>query len=178
MSSLRLSAQFSDRKLLHAELNTKKLHAWMKFPDAVISFGDIDPQPSIIFEVSFSESYDDLVSDALQWLTKSQGRVRLVVLINIKEDIQSRTARKNSKEAPRRIKTLMKSFGNAKAKDRSGIDYDTDATSDDGMYEDIKAAIEVEDWVGPIQATLELWHMADGHPRQRGDQIVRSHFYG
>lgn len=51
-------------KLFHAELNTKKLHAWTKFPDAVITFGDIDskPRPSVIFEVGFKH----LVSDTLQ----------------------------------------------------------------------------------------------------------------
>jgi hypothetical protein len=119
-----------------------------------------------------------LVSDALQWLTKSQGKVRLVVLVDIKEDIESRTARKKSNKARRRINALMKRFGNAKAKDRSGIDYDSDATSDDEMYENLKSAIEVEDWVGPIQAKLELWHMVNGDPRQRGEQIVRARFYG
>jgi hypothetical protein len=141
-------------KLFHAELKTKKLHAWTKFPDAIITFGDIDsePRPSIIFEVGFTERYDDLVSDAWQWLTKSKGKVRLVVLVDVKEDIQSRTARKKSNKARRRIKALMKRFGNAQAKDRSGIDYDADATSDDEMYENLKSAIAVEDWVGPIQA--------------------------
>lgn len=83
---------------------------------------------------------------------KIPRKVRLVVLVDVKEDIQSRTARKKSNKARRRIKALMKRFGNAKAKDRSGIDYDSDATFDDEMYENLESAIEVEDWVGPIQA--------------------------
>jgi hypothetical protein len=166
-------------KLHDPELNTKKLHAWTKFPDAAITFGAIGSAllPSVIVEVGFTESYADLRSDALQWLTKSQGRVRLVVLVDIKEDIQSLMARNKSDKTRDRVKALTKRFGNAKAKNRDGIDYSSDETSDDEMYENLRSAIEVEDWVGAIQVKLELWHMANGDPQQRGEQIVRSRFY-
>src|SRR5438046_1651411 len=92
--------------------NTKKLQAWTKFPDAVILFGDPDskPLPSVVFEVGFTESYTDLVSNAAQWLEKSGGKVRLVVLVNIKEDVQSRRARQRSEEAQRRTRELVTQF--------------------------------------------------------------------
>ena len=49
-------------KLHDAELNTKKLHAWTKFPDAAITFGAIGSAllPSVIVEVGFTEIYADL----------------------------------------------------------------------------------------------------------------------
>lgn len=168
------------RSKFHESRKTKKLQAWTKFPDAAILF--VDPEsgqlPSVVFEVGFTESYADLVSDAAQWLEKSGGDVRLVVLVNVEEDIQSRKASQKSKESQRRTLELLSKFGNNKAKGQEeGSDVETDAESDAEMYKSIKSTIVVEDWIGPIKTTLEVWHMINGSPRLRQPPIVRTHHY-
>ena len=163
----------------HFHANTKKPQAWTKFPDAAIVFRDqkFDPLPSVVFEVGFTESYNDLVGDTTQWLQRSGGEVRLVVLVNIKEDIQTRRARQISDEVRRRVRELIKTFGTAKAKDREGIDHDdSDVESDAEIYCNIQSAVVVEDWVGPITATLEVWHMANNTSKLRQPPIVSPHY--
>jgi hypothetical protein len=167
-------------KVFHANQNRKKLHAWTKYPDTAIVFGDeeSDPLPSVVFEARFTESYDDLVSDAAQWLQKSRGKVRLVILVNIEEDVQSKMARRTPSEAQRRTRKLLTEFGKAKVKDREGIDHkDSDVESDEEMYDDIRCRIVVEDWVGPISATLEVWHMVNDTPTLRQLPIVSPHYH-
>lgn len=44
------------------------------------------PDPRVVFEVGFSETYDDLLNGTRQWLEWSGGLFKLVVLINIDED--------------------------------------------------------------------------------------------
>jgi len=170
---------------------TKKRQAWTKFPDATIEFGAESSMKlqSVVFEVGFSENYTDLVSDAKQWLERSRGKTRLVILVNIEEDKKSRKARLNSNEAKTRIRDLVARFGNVEGKRREGIDEvsdvepdvefdgqpdaDSDADSDADLYDEIEAAIMTEDWVGPISATLEVWHKIDGTPKRRQPPIVK-----
>jgi len=163
-----------------ANQNRKKLQAWTKFPDAAILFGDeeSDPLPSVVFEAGFTESYDDLVGDAAQWLQKSHGKVRLVILVNIEEDVRSRRVRERSSEARKRIRELLTEFGTAKAKDREGIDHeDSDVESDEEFYDNVRSQVVVEDWVGPISATLEVWHMVNGTPKLRQPPIVSPYYH-
>jgi len=168
---------------------TKKRKGWTKIPDATIEFGAERSRKlrSVVFEVGFSEDYTDLVSDAKQWLKRSGGKTRLVILVNIEEDKKSRRARLNSSEAKTRIRDLVARFGNAEGKRREGIDHEfdvepdvefdgqSDADSDADLYDEIEAAIVIEDWVGPISATLEVWHMVDGTPNRREPPIVKPH---
>jgi hypothetical protein len=167
------------RSAFHTNQKKKKLQAWTKFPDAAILFEDEESEPlaGVVFEAGFMESYDDLVSDAAQWLQKSGGEVRLVILVNIEEDVQSRRVRQRSSEARKRIRELTIKFGNAKGKDRNGIDHgDSDTESDAELYDNVQSAIVVEDWVGPISATLEVWHMVDDTPKLRQPPIVSPHY--
>ena len=174
---------------------TKKRQAWTKFPDATIAFGAERSikLKSVVFEVGFSENYTDLVSDAKQGLERSGGKIRLVILVNIEEDKKSLKARLNSNEAKTRIRDLVARFGNAEGKRREGIDEvsevepdvepdvefdgqpdaDSDADSDADLYDEIEAAVMTEDWVGPIGATLEVWHKIDGTPKRRQPPIVK-----
>jgi hypothetical protein len=122
---------------------------WTKFPDATIPFGDPEskPSPSVVFEVRFTESYDDLVNNARQWLQKSGGEVRLVILVNIEEDVRSQRAKQKSGETRKRIRELTIKFGTAKAEDRERIGHrDSDVESDAELYNDIRSTIVVEDW--------------------------------
>jgi hypothetical protein len=168
------------RSGFHTNQNRKKLQAWTKFPDTAILFGDpeSEPLPSVVFEAGFTESYDDLVSEAAQWLQKSRGKVRLVILVNIEEDVQSRKARQRSSEARKRKHEFLVKFGNAKAKDREGIDHgDSDVESDEEFYDNARSTIVVEDWVGPISATLEVWHMVNDTPKLRQPPIVSPYYH-
>jgi hypothetical protein len=45
--------------------------------------------------------------------------------------------------------------------------------SDQNMYNAIARAITPEDWVGPITAKLEVWHLDNGVPARRAGPIVR-----
>jgi hypothetical protein len=60
----------------------------------------------VIFEVGFSEGYQDLLGDMGQWLLKSGGTgcaVQLVVLVTIEEDRTSLTAFKKLGEEAARV---------------------------------------------------------------------------
>jgi len=158
----------------------KKPHAWTKYPDAAIIFtGDVhDPLerelPSIVFEAGFTESHDDLISDAKQWLTKSHGDVRLVIIVDIKETVR---VRRDTKEFRRKHRDLKIQFGNNKGKRQDDIDSDSDNVESDGeMYKSIRSTIQTDEWVGPLVVTAELWHMVDSQPQRRGPQIVRFHY--
>jgi len=164
----------------HANQNMKKLQAWTKFPDAAILFEDEESEPlaSVVFEAGFTESYDDLVSDAAQWLQKSCGEVKLVILVNIEEDIRRQRIGQRSSEVRKRIRELTIKFENAKAKDREGIDHeDSDVESDEELYKDARSATVVEDWVGPISAALEVWYVIDDTPKLRQPPIVSPYYH-
>jgi hypothetical protein len=96
----------------------KKAEAWTKFPDASYIFQHPDPTtydtPTVIFEVGFTESYEDLLSDMRQWITKSQGSVQLVILVNIKEDVKQLKNRKKLRQRISRVRSLLHDYGNAK----------------------------------------------------------------
>jgi hypothetical protein len=95
------------RSKFHERQKTKKLQAWTKYPDAVILFDPKSQQlPSVVFEVGFTQDYDGLASDAGQYLEKSGGVVRLVILINVIEDVQTRRARQKFKETRKRIRSV------------------------------------------------------------------------
>ncbi|KAE8372546.1 hypothetical protein BDV26DRAFT_97729 [Aspergillus bertholletiae] len=68
----------------------KKHQGWIKYPEITILFRELDGRslPRVVFEVGFSESYDDLQNDARQWLIRSRGLVRLVILVRIDEDVR------------------------------------------------------------------------------------------
>jgi hypothetical protein len=69
-------------------ISGKKRQAWTKFPDAIILFREPGGRsfPRVVFEVGFSESYDDLRNDVFQWLERSGGHIKLAVLVKIEED--------------------------------------------------------------------------------------------
>ncbi|RHZ66351.1 uncharacterized protein CDV56_107484 [Aspergillus thermomutatus] len=66
---------------------------WMKHPDDVIYFGELGGEEQflqIVVEIGFSESYYDLVRDASQWLLRSGGQPKLVIIAKIEEDKHQR----------------------------------------------------------------------------------------
>ncbi|KAJ9324853.1 hypothetical protein DTO027B5_3288 [Paecilomyces variotii] len=153
---------------------TKKPQAWTKFPDAAILYGSLNsvPIPSVVFEVGFSESYNDLLNDAKQWLSRS-STVRLVILVDITEDVRIRRGRQDTDEVKKRIKDLLVKFGTTIAREKEGIELDDCETlSTPDLYDEIQSQIVAEDWVGPIQATLEQWTMENDALKLRSRIIV------
>ncbi|KAI9376111.1 hypothetical protein BJX61DRAFT_460647 [Aspergillus egyptiacus] len=150
------------------QAGSSKVQAWTKYPDLSIVFrADDQPLPVVIFETGFTERYADLANDAAQWLLRSGGKVRLVVLIDIREDSNSRLLLKKDPAARGRLRHLVRSFGSDFARAKHDIhDPSDDAsdTSDPEIYDSIRASIVVSDWVGEISAEMELWELRDGVP--------------
>lgn len=75
-------------------------------------FGDpaSDPIPHVIFEVGFSETYDDLVLDAKQWLQRPRGRAKLVIIINIEEDKGSVLVHQKTSQSKSGVKSFIAEF--------------------------------------------------------------------
>jgi hypothetical protein len=56
-----------------------------------------------VFEVGFSESYDDLVRDMRQWFLCYSGEVELVILVDIIEDRERLDQVRDDNRTKRRI---------------------------------------------------------------------------
>jgi hypothetical protein len=172
--------------------NVKKPQAWTKIPDASFVFRDAarkKMKPAVIFEVGFSEGHHDLIFDKEQWLTKNKY-VRLVVLVDIKENRKMRQLRWKTPECQQRVSQLVKDFANSDGRAYHECHYDKEVDDEDrsstssvdsvdsvdsgaSMYEEIEKAIEVNDWVGSIKADIEVWERGpSGLPHQRGTQVV------
>ncbi|KAF8534659.1 hypothetical protein BDD12DRAFT_859325 [Trichophaea hybrida] len=157
-----------------------KMAAWSKTPDAAFIVGPTGGKlkMAIVFEVGFSEVYEDLKRDAQQWLIKGNSfGVNMVVLFLIEEDTAGRYKRLQEIEHNGILKTLMDEFSNSLGKIRFGVDNKDDGDteedededddsnsipgsvcSDGIMYEQIANTIVVSDWVSSItNARMEFW---------------------
>jgi hypothetical protein len=155
--------------------------AWTKYPDCTILFGQPSKThiPRIVFEIGFAETYADLQHDARQWLKRSNNGIKLVVIVDIKDERQL-----NSRKATARFQShfrgLVLQYGTHLAKHKMGIM--SDQTESDEMlenyetYDKVKSEITTSDWVGPITARLEVWEIGhDGKPSLREPPIVSLH---
>ena len=73
----------------------------MKYPDACFLFEDpetLQTTPMVMFEAGFSEKYPDLLGDTRDWLLYTCGKVRLVVLLEIQEDLSLKRAYQKKKQ--------------------------------------------------------------------------------
>ncbi|KAF8534330.1 hypothetical protein BDD12DRAFT_809459 [Trichophaea hybrida] len=157
-----------------------KMAAWSKTPDAAFIVGPTGGKlkMAIVFEVGFSEVYEDLKRDAQQWLIKGNSfGVNMVVLFLIEEDTAGRYKRPQEIEHNGILKTLMDEFSNSLGKIQFGVDNKDDGDteedkdedddsnsipgsvcSDGIMYEQIANTIVVSDWVSSItNARMEFW---------------------
>ncbi|BCS29410.1 uncharacterized protein APUU_70980S [Aspergillus puulaauensis] len=152
-----------------------KVQAWTKYPDLSIVFRADQPIPVVVFETGFSEAYDDLKNDATQWLQRSGGKVRLVILVKIEEDLKTRRSLQKDPASRKRIRQLVREFGTDIVKEKHGLDEpendESDASNPD-IYDNIRASVVVYDWVGPITANMELWELHDGVPMIREQRTV------
>ncbi|OKL60532.1 hypothetical protein UA08_04305 [Talaromyces atroroseus] len=158
-----------------------KIASRQKFPDLEIAFKRPRGKAiqTVIFEVGVTEGYQDLVSDAKQWLLKACHEVNLVVIIDIKEDIRARKRTRESAESKKRIRELVAKYGNGQAQNKHNMDSEdglegseTHTISEngerDGTYEQIQSEIDIEDWVGPHTVNLEMWERAGRTAQKRG----------
>lgn len=106
--------------------------------------------PLVVSEVGFSETYDDLRNDAHQWLSRSSGRVRLVILIKIEEGTRLLEVHRRKQES---LPSFQK-YGNDLGKLRAGIKSETSEESDTEVYNGIYSEIRQTDWVGPIMGII------------------------
>ncbi|KAA8912202.1 hypothetical protein FN846DRAFT_996545 [Sphaerosporella brunnea] len=156
-----------------------KWPAWAKTPDAgfYVQQGSDDSLPRVVCEIGFSESYDDLLDDAYQWLLKAPD-VQLVILVKVDEDSKTLAARQKSRQ--NEIEQLVWQFGNrlARSKLKTRPDLrrkrkadDSNSDSDTALYRTIADNISYSDWVGPLTAYLEFWRLKDGVPMLDGSRI-------
>lgn len=135
----------------------RKPIARIKYPDSTIFFGNPDskPIPRIVFKVGLSQLYEDLVSDAKQWLERSGGRVKVVIIVDIKE-----TRIRRTDDTKERIKSLVATYGNNVARARYDLDVDVPDSESTALYEEVENLVKVEDWVGDLKAVLEVWQFS------------------
>ncbi|KAA8892623.1 hypothetical protein FN846DRAFT_915090 [Sphaerosporella brunnea] len=147
-----------------------KWPAWAKTPDAgfYAQQGSDDSLPRVVCEIGFSESYDDLVDDAYQWLMKAPD-VQLVILVKAEEDSKTLAARQKSRRGE--IERLVWQFGNrlarSKLKMHPGLREQRkaeDSDSDTALYRTIADHISYSDWIGPLTAYLQFGRLQDGVP--------------
>jgi hypothetical protein len=121
-----------------------------------------------------------LLGDTRDWLLYTRGQVRLVVLLEIQEDLSLKRAYQKTKQSKERVKKLLMKYGNDKGRKHLDMaeDYfceensDPTLPSDTDLYDSIEDQIISEDWVGPITAHLELWEAGPEGPCQRGNRLV------
>lgn len=177
----------------------RKTPARKKTPDLVISFlspRGIKFQFTVVLEVGFTETHEDLLGDAFDWLTKIED-VNLVVIVDIKEDRKALQDVKHTTAFQNRARKLVDQFGNEQARARDGSIDDTDGevtndrgdgnddpssilsdTATDDLIKELETEIDVDDWIGPLSARLEFWELKDETLQQRGESFVSLiHFF-
>ena len=104
---------------------------------------------------------------AHDWLSYSRGRVRLVILLQIHEDVPTKKAYQKSKRSRERVEGLLREYGNAKCREIRDMAEDdlSEKGSDTDLYNSVEEQIVSEDWVGPITAFLEFWEAGPFGPR-------------
>lgn len=166
---------------IHPSFISSKLPAWTKYPDGALFFEapSDDDVPVVIWKVGFSENYAALVDDATQWLCRSEGAVRLMILVKLDEDTTALQDTRKTNACKQRLRKLAVQFGNEAGKSEFGIidsQHQPEDIPDAEQYECLKDKLVVEDWVGPLSAFLEFWVLsASGKAVKRGKRTVSSH---
>ncbi|KAN0075616.1 hypothetical protein V8E54_006886 [Elaphomyces granulatus] len=139
--------------------HTAKRISWRKDPDCTLGFGILGSKttPRLRIEVGFSQPYDDLVNDVREWLDRD-SRTCIAIFININEDTHTLRKIQASEGFHCRSQVLLDKFGNTAARNEHGLSVsDFDSDSDQALYDSIDAEIVETDWVGPLEASLEVW---------------------
>lgn len=136
----------------------RKPPATAKQPDAAITLmtGIDSLFPRVVFEVGFSQTYDELFDDVRQWLERSEGAIPVAILIYIEEHpIES---------AP---------DGNT-TDDESTLHSDDSEASDVALYRRLRASCDVDRYVGLISAFAEVFRFGPTGVYRDGTRVVRT----
>lgn len=141
----------------------RKAPAFAKQPDAFIGLKDNGETifPRVVFEVAFSQTYDEVLDDVKQWLVRSEGGIPLVVLVYIEEH-----------PIP----------ASAAAHDGDNDDDETDQQSDNSvdsdvaMYQRLRNSCKVDHLVGPLSAFVEVYRIGPAGVYRVGARIVSLYF--
>ncbi|CEL02792.1 hypothetical protein ASPCAL03955 [Aspergillus calidoustus] len=138
-------------------LANRKAQAVTKCPDSAVVFGNkrVEPLiPTVVVEVGFSQSYEDLVLDARQWLLRSTRPPNVVILVKIEEGIASLRSHKCTIAYQSRLKTLLLQHCDAYAL----ASADLDGTGAPEINVDVlRKQIVIEDWVENLRVFIEVW---------------------
>lgn len=151
----------------------RKRSAAIKQPDGAL-YVDNHHLPCVVFEVEFSDSHTDGVSDVEQWLEWSRGQVKVAILITIIEH-------------PKNINVNTSSInddgghGDSKAEERERSDRESDNStpSPGSFYSELESKCVVDEWVGPISAFARVYRY-DSNSKSAymvGDKIVSLPFF-
>lgn len=165
------------RPLNPGEKLGEKPAAWTKHPDNLIYFNDIEAEEQflqIVVEIGFSESYHDLVRDASQWLLRSGGETKVVIIAKIDEDKRQRAIHQKTEQFTCTRDMLVTKYGDAMSQEAYDIEETADGiqNSSPALYKAVKSEVIASDWVGQISVYLEVWELRDGYPALRGPRIV------
>ncbi|PLB36136.1 uncharacterized protein BDW47DRAFT_109175 [Aspergillus candidus] len=151
-----------------------KQQAWRKHPDGLIVYGQLGHRshPRVVFEVGVSEKYLDLLDDARQWLLRSHGRVGLVVIIKITEDLEGLRAHQQSITFKSTLQSLVSKYGDDTAVRSFDVQSDAASRSTDTDFDEaFRAEVVTSDWVGSFAAFLEFWELREDRPCLRGSRV-------
>lgn len=129
----------------------RKVPGFVKQPDAYFAVrdGGMSVFPRVVFEVAFSESYDEVRADVHQWLERTHGAVQLALLFAITEH------------------PIVSPAGHDSAAS------DSDASSPES-YRRLRATCDVDEYVGALSAFAEVYRFdsANGGVYQVGTRTV------
>ncbi|KAL0631344.1 hypothetical protein Q9L58_009790 [Maublancomyces gigas] len=124
----------------------RKKQPSIKQPDAAFYYLDRsrgfpvkDAFPSIIFEVAFSQTYDSVVDAARQWIIRSEGQIKLAVVIKLTEGPIIPSDNADDSDASSDEEKYGSEFSCADA------------------YNDFNLHCSPAVWVGPLDGFLELF---------------------
>lgn len=153
----------------------KKQLAFAKYADASIAFGlpGAAQMQTVVFEMGLSGDEADLIAGAHQWLLCTGGNTRLIVLVNVKENGRELRERRRLLSTIHKRNALVHEYGNDKTKegnllpkdrsdkgDEDEEDISSEVSEDEKhIYNSVASKLVVDDWVGPVNATVKLWDL-------------------
>lgn len=152
---------------------------WTKYNDTSVTYGSPGEKlrPTLVFVVGASETNENLVEDAKQWLVTGR-EAQLVVLIDIQEDREALKAHRKTKDFQDRFYQLVLNYAregvinNLGIRDDFGEIYGYLSDSEPEDYLNLQNDLVQMDFVGPFEVTLELWAIKNGHPQRRSTHQV------
>lgn len=147
------------------------------FIDKTTSIWRRDVFPRVVFEVALTQKYETLIEDAKDWLVRSQGMVKVVVLINLHEGpIPTQPTDIEPGNEPKTEKVISITQDAEAENDDNDTDADdlapevpdeaippgptspaTSQSSTAQEYVDDLLRDPPSTWVGPISGTIQLY---------------------